>query len=231
MNSNQILIVEDDVGIRELTQKYLLSRGYRVHAVGHGEEAFEQIKQSPPDLILLDIELPGEDGFAICKKIRETLNVPIIFMSVRRRTMDKIKCFELGGDDYVTKPFKFIELEARIKAVLRRYQTDAMLYDDVLTFGDLEIHLNTYTCYVNGKEVPLSIKEMELLVHFATNPNQVWSHEQLYDHVWSFDGASDLSTVKVHVSRLRRKLEKDPSKPQYIKTVRGFGYMFEAKQS
>lgn len=220
------MIVEDDVGIREMTQKYLESKGYHVIPVECGETALEIISSAQPDLILLDIELPGLNGFEICKKIRKSFVVPIIFLSVRRDTADKVKSFEIGGDDYLTKPFEFSELEARIRANLRRHQSMNDNKLNILKYGELEIHLDKFTCYLNNKLINLSAKEMELLIHLAKNPNQVWSHEQLYEHIWEVNGTSNLNTVKVHISKLRSKLEENQSNPQYIRTIRGFGYKF-----
>lgn len=226
VGEKRIMIVEDDIGIRGMIKRYLLKNGYSVETAENGEQALKRIHSTPPHLILLDIELPGQDGFEICKEIRKSLTVPIIFLSARRDTLDKVKCFELGGDDYITKPFNFMELKARIKANLRRYETEVPEKLNVLTYGELEINLNNFTCSINDIPINLSAKEMELLIHLAQYPNQVWSHEQLYNRIWKFDCRSDISTVKVHISRLRRKLEKDAAKPKYIKTVRGFGYNF-----
>lgn len=220
------MIVEDEDGIREFTLKFLVKQGFNVVPAKNGEEALKLLTKFKPDLILLDIEMPGMDGFKVCQEIRKKLTVPIIFLTVRRDTMDKIKCFELGGDDYVTKPFDFQELLARIRANIRRYYASSDENKNILTFGDLEIHLNNYTCFLNGEEVELSTKEMELLLLLAKNPNQVWSQEQIYDHIWSLEATGNVDTVKVHISHLRRKLETNNRSPQYIKTVRGFGYMF-----
>jgi len=231
VENKRIMLVEDDIGIREMTRKYLKEKGYYVIIAESGEQALRKIDSNPPDLILLDIELPGKDGFEVCKAIREKLLVPIIFLSVRREIADKVKGLELGGDDYLTKPFKFIELEARIKANLRWYQSKASTKRNIVKHDELEIDLNNYTCYLNNEPVTLSAKEMELLIHLATSPNQVWSHEQLYNQIWALESTSDISTVKVHISRLRRKLEKDQANPKFIKTVRGFGYQFVSSEN
>jgi len=225
-NKHTILIVEDEAGIRDMTHKYLWKLGYDVVSVESGEDALKYLRSINPHLILLDIEMPGMDGFTVCQKIRQQLTIPIIFLTVSREKMDKIRCFELGGDDYVTKPFDFEELHARIKANIRRYYMYAQKEINILSFNDLEIHLDTYECYLDGQQIELSAKEMELLIHLAKHPNQVWSQEQLYDNVWSLDAQGNIETVKVHISHLRRKLEKDQKNPKFIKTVRGFGYMF-----
>lgn len=226
MNKYTIMIVEDEEGIRELTLKYLQHRGYNVVLAKNGVEALNLLENVQPDLILLDIEMPEIDGFTVCQEIRKKLTVPIIFLTVRRNTLDKVKCFELGGDDYVTKPFDFTELEARIKANIRRYYVHPEGSQNILKYGELEVHLHNYECYLNGEKIPLSTKEMELLVLLATHPNQVWSQEQIYDHIWSLDATGNVDTVKVHISYLRRKLEKDLRQPKFIQTVRGFGYKF-----
>lgn len=226
MENKLIMIVEDEVGIREMTQKYLIQEGYDVVTLKNGEEALQNLDSIKPDLILLDIEMPGMDGFTVCQEIRKSLTIPIIFLTVRRETLDKVKCFELGGDDYITKPFDFEELNARIKANLRRYYTYPKTKENILKYGALEIHLHTYKCFLADEQINLSAKEIELLIHLAKHPNQVWSQEQLYDQVWKIDAIGNVETVKVHISHLRSKLEVDPKKPQYIKTVHGFGYMF-----
>lgn len=226
MKNNKIMIVEDEAGIREMTEKYLQQEGYQVVATKNGHEALEMLHIEQPDLILLDVEMPGIDGFTVCQEIRKQMTIPIIFVTVRRSTFDKVKSFELGADDHLTKPFDFEELGARIKANLRRYYTYPRPVSNILKYGPLEIHLHNFKCYLDGKTVDLSAKEMELLIHLARHPNQVWSQEQLYDHVWQLDATGNSETVKVHISHLRRKLEKDPAKPKFIKTVHGFGYSF-----
>src|SRR5699024_2187479 len=178
------------------------------------------------DLILLDIEMPGLDGFSVCQAIRRQLTIPIIFLTVRRDLMDKVRCFELGGDDYITKHFEFEELNARIKAHIRRYVTYPQTPSNILKIDSLTINLDNFECYVDDEKIELSAKEIELLMFLVNNPNQVLSQEQLYDQVWDIEGTGNIDTVKVHVSHLRRKIEKDPKNPQFIRTVRGFGYMF-----
>lgn len=226
MDKCTVMIVEDEDGIREFTMKFLLKQNFNVVPAKNGEEALKLLNDVEPDLILLDIEMPGMNGFTVCREIRKKLTIPIIFLTVRRDTMDKVKCFELGGDDYVTKPFDFEELHARIKANIRRYYSSNQEERNIIKTNDLEINLDNYTCFLKGAEIELSTKEMELLLLLAKNPNQVWSQEQIYDNIWSLDATGNVDTVKVHISHLRRKLEADHRKPKYIKTVRGFGYMF-----
>lgn len=227
MEGEKILLVEDEQGIRELIQLYLENREYTVISAENGRKALDLTDAEQPDLVLLDIEMPGLDGFEVCKRMREILDIPIIFISSRRDVLDKIKCFELGGDDYITKPFDFAELEARIKANLRRYREGKNKKSaNILKFGALEIHLDSYECYLNKKLITLSTKELQVLILLAKRPNQVYSAEQIYDQIWGFDSTGDIQAVKVHISNLRRKLESGSSSPTYIKTVRGFGYRF-----
>lgn len=228
MAGEKILVVDDETGIRELVQMYLQKKGYTVITAENGEQAILLATSNNPQLILLDIEMPGINGFEVCKQIRRKMTIPILFLSVRRGVMDKIKCFELGGDDYITKPFDYTELEARIRANLRRYQTykETQKASNILNYGELKIHLDSYKCYLNGEQVTLSAKESQLLILLAKHPDRIWSSEQLYDHIWGFDSAGDIQTVKVHISNLRRKLEKDPTNPKFIQTIRGFGYLF-----
>lgn len=226
MDNKTIMIVEDEMGIREITRKYLVKKGYEVTAVKNGEEAIAVLHSALPDLILLDIEMPGMNGFTVCQKVREEMNIPIIFLTVRRGTLDKVKCFELGGDDYVTKPFEFEELEARIQANLRRYYTYPQTQTNILKYENIEIHLHNYECYLNGELIELSTKEMELLIHLVKHPGQVWSKEQLFDQIWGLDAMGNIDTVRVHISYLRRKLEEKHTNLELIKTVHGFGYVF-----
>lgn len=225
MKKDKILLVEDEEGIRKLIQLYLEKCGYIVFPAENGEDALQIVDDENPDLILLDIEMPKMNGFDICKKIRQKVNVPIIFISSRREVTDKVKSFELGGDDYITKPFDFEELEARIKANIRRYiESEDRHHKNVLKYKNLEINLDSYECFIDGNLLTLSTREMEILILLAKNPNQVWSAEKLYDHIWGFDSYGDIQTIKVHISNLRRKLAPYASPPGYIKTVRGFGY-------
>lgn len=210
-----------------MIQLYLENREYTVISADNGRKALHLTDAEQPDLILLDIEMPGLDGFEVCQKIREILDIPIIFISSRRDVLDKIKCFELGGDDYITKPFDFAELEARIRANLRRYQEGKKKHSaNVLKFGALEIHLDSFECFLHKELVTLSTKEMQVLILLAKRPNQVYSSEQIYDQIWGFESTGDIQAVKVHISNLRRKLERKPTNTTYIKTVRGFGYRF-----
>lgn len=226
MGRERLLLVEDEDGIRGLIQLYLENQGYQVCSVDNGEAALEQMDDSI-DLILLDIEMPRMNGYEVCRKIRENYNTPIIFISSRREIVDKIKSLELGGDDYITKPFDFEELVARIKANIRRYSSQQVKRAvNKLVYKNLVIYLDRFECFLNGEFIALSAREMEILIVLATHPNQVWSSEQLYDHIWGFNSSGDVQTIKVHISNLRRKIERNIRNPEYIKTVRGFGYKF-----
>lgn len=225
--NHKILIVEDEEAIRGLIQLFLENREFIVYPAENGEEALRIIQEEMLDLILLDIEMPDMNGFEVCTKIREVLNVPIIFISSRRGITDKVKSFELGGDDYITKPFDFMELEARICANLRRYaDTKKAEENNIIRINSLEIHLDSFECFINREKIQLSTREMEILIILARNPNHVWSAEKLYDHIWGFESIGDVQTIKVHISNLRKKLNQHIPSANYIQTVRGFGYKF-----
>ncbi|RAZ79571.1 response regulator transcription factor [Planococcus halotolerans] len=228
MSEATVLIVEDEEGIRELIRLFLIKKGYRIIEAEDGYEAMDQLTKEDVDIILLDIEMPGMNGLKTCEQIRLQTKVPILFVSYLKDLNHKIQGLDAGGDDYITKPFDFNELEARIKAILRRNgwtngEEDKLA---VLEYDDLQIHLDARELYVAGKPVKLYHKEFQLLLLLAQTPNRVWTAEQLYDHVWGYYSEGDIQTVKVHISNLRRKVEKDPAKPIYIHTVRGFGYKF-----
>lgn len=227
MSKYKILIVEDEEAIRGLIQLYLEKKKFTVFSAETGREALCIVQNAKPDVILLDIEMPQMDGYEVCKKIRTMTSVPIIFISSRRGVKDKVKSLEIGGDDYITKPFDFMELEARINANIRRnLEIKRFEQKDILQFDNLEIYLNSYECYVNGEKIQLSTREMEILIILAKNPNHVWSAENLYDHIWGFESVGDVQTIKVHISNLRKKLHQQMPSLNYIETVRGFGYKF-----
>lgn len=227
MERKRLLIVEDDVGTLNLLELYFKEKGYLVTALENGEKGIEAAEKESFDMVILDIEMPGMNGFEVCKQIRKSSDVPIIFLSSRRGLMDKLKCFELGGDDYVTKPFHFTELEARVDANLRRYKADRQLAEESKVFcGNLIIDKDAFQCFRDGELLDLTPTELKILIFLANHSNQVLHNEQIYDHVWGYDSTGNLQTVKVHMSNLRQKLEKDPIKPRHIVTVRGFGYRF-----
>lgn len=225
-----VLIAEDEEDIRNIMKLYLQQK-YHVIAYGNGEEALAGIIEKKPDIVLLDILLPGINGFTICQKLREkNVMTPVIFVSAKREQSDKIRGLEIGGDDYMTKPFDPAELMARVKANLRRSNQEAEVKDtgkQMIVIGDLQINTELYHVTVGGKPIHLSTKEMQLLILLASNPNRVYSTEQLYDLIWGERHYGDLKTVSVHISTLRKKIEKYPAKPEYITTIRGFGYTFQ----
>lgn len=227
MTEKLILIVEDEVGIRELIQLYLEKHGYRTLSAGDGVEALGILEKEQPHLILIDIEMPRMNGFELCRQVRAKHTLPIIYLSSRKGISDKLKCFELGGDDYITKPFDFSELKARIEANLRRYAYAVGIEQTsgILRYSDLEVDLERFQIKLCGEPLELSAKEAQLLILFVQHPNQVLSAEQIYDYVWGLESTGNIETVKVHISNLRRKIESDSTDPKYIRTVRGFGYV------
>ncbi|ADU29023.1 response regulator transcription factor [Evansella cellulosilytica] len=224
----KVLIIEDDEDIRELTALYLKKHSYEVFTAKDGYEGINIVQNNNPHLVLLDILLPGMKGYEICQKIRMLSEAPIIFLSCKRDIRDKVKGLDAGADDYLTKPFDFTELEARIKANLRRSKMNANRNEPkrVFSCGNLEIDLDSYDVFNKGNKVSLYTKELQLLMLLVENKNHVFSAEKIYDQIWGIDHCGDLKTVMVHISNLRRKIEENPSKPKLIKTVRGFGYKF-----
>ena len=228
MSENKILIVDDDVNICELLRLYLQKNGYLTILAHDGESAIKAFNDSKPDLILLDIMLPRLDGWQVCREIRKFSEVPIIMLTAKGETFDKVLGLELGADDYVTKPFDTKEIVARIKAVLRRSKTVSTPQVQVVEFDKLTVNLTNYDLVVNGENIDTPPKELELLYHLASNPNRVYTRDQLLDEVWGFDYYGDSRTVDVHVKRLREKLE-GVSDKWSLKTVWGVGYKFEVK--
>jgi len=225
MEKDTIVIIEDEEAIRSLIQLFLENRNFNVHPAGTGQDGLKIIEKVKPDLILLDIEMPSMDGFEVCEKIRSMMNVPIIFISSRRHLDDKVKSFQLGGDDYMTKPIDFSELEARIVANIRRYhETVNQKQKNLIRLRDIVIDIDQFECYVKGKKVSLSARELKILIVLAENPNHVWSAEKIYDHIWGFDSIGDVQTIKVHISNLRKKIQEYMETDDFIETVRGFGY-------
>lgn len=230
MNANKILVVDDDGNICELLRMYLEKEGYTVFIAHDGQKAVDTFREKKPDLVLLDIMLPVLDGWQVCREIRRDSEVPIIMLTAKGETFDKVLGLELGADDYVVKPFDTKELVARVKAVLRRTSGKNASSDEKkeVTFDKLQINLTNYEMKVNGAPVDTPPKELELIYHFASNPNRVFTRDQLLDEVWGFDYYGDSRTVDVHVKRLREKLEGVSDKWE-LKTVWGVGYKFETK--
>ncbi|MFZ2537562.1 MAG: response regulator transcription factor [Oscillospiraceae bacterium] len=227
MSLEKILVVDDDKNICELLRLYLEKEGYSVIMCHDGQEAVVKFNALSPDMILLDIMLPSLDGWQVCREIRKKSNVPIIMLTAKGETFDKVLGLELGADDYVVKPFDTKEIVARIKAVLRRIsQTSHAEEAKEVVFDKLIVNMTRYELKVNGKVVDTPPKELELLFHLASNPNRVYTRDQLLDEVWGFEYYGDSRTIDVHVKRLREKLE-NVSDKWALKTVWGVGYKFE----
>lgn len=230
--SNKILVVDDDLNICELLKLYLENEGYTAYVANDGKAAVDMFNEKSPDLVLLDIMLPKMDGWQVCREIRKSSSVPIIMLTAKGETFDKVLGLELGADDYVTKPFDSKEVMARIKAVLRRANSEGESNNSekkIVKYDKLEINIENYELKVDGKVVDTPPKELELIYHFASNPNRVYTRDQLLDEVWGFDYYGDSRTVDVHVKRLREKLEGISDKWS-LKTVWGVGYKFETKE-
>ncbi len=228
MDKFKVLVVDDDSNISELLRLYLEKDGFNVITCGDGMQAVELQKSQSPDIILLDIMLPGLDGWQVCKEIRKTSEVPIIMITAKSETFDKVLGLELGADDYVSKPFDAKEVVARVKAVLRRSGQSTKDSGDEVCFDKLRINIANYELIIDGKRIDTPPKELELIFHLASNPNRVFTRDQLLDEVWGFDYYGDSRTVDVHVKRLREKLE-NVSELWTLKTVWGVGYKFEVK--
>lgn len=227
----KILIVDDDTNIAELISLYLIKECFDTQMVHDGEEALTAFKEFQPNLILLDLMLPGIDGYQVCREIRKTSNVPIIMLSAKGEIFDKVLGLELGADDYIIKPFDSKELVARVKAVLRRYQqpspaaSSGAVNANVVEYPDLNINLSNYSVIYHGKNIEMPPKELELLYFLASSPNHVFTREQLLDNIWGYEYIGDTRTVDVHIKRLREKIR--DHEQWRIATVWGIGYRFE----
>ena len=228
--SQKVLVVEDDINIAELLRLYLQKDGFEVSHAADGGKAVEMAREIQPDLVLLDIMLPVMDGWQVCRELRKTMKMPIIMLTAKGETEDKVSGLEMGADDYIVKPFEVKELLARVHAVLRRTGDDGKPQSKKLTFDKLVINLDSYELIVDGKKIDTPPKEMELLYHLAATPNRVYTRNQLLDEVWGFDYFGDSRTVDVHIKRLREKLE-GVSDKWALKTVWGVGYKFEVEET
>lgn len=225
-----ILVVDDDPNIAHLVALYLKKENYEVRTAARGDDAVNEFSRLPPDLMLLDVMLPGMDGYQVLKNVRKSSRIPVIMLTARDETFDKVLGLELGADDYITKPFEPKELVARVKAVLRRTQGEEDELRNDLHFPGLTVSISSYSVYYEGKKLEMPPKELELLDFLAKSPNQVFTREQLLKQVWGFDFFGDSRTVDVHIKRIREKL---PGCEKYgwdIHTVRGVGYQFELKK-
>lgn len=228
---DKILIIEDDVAIAEIERDYLELDGFAVEIAADGNVGLERGLSGEHSLILLDLMLPGMDGFAICRALREQIGVPILMVTARQEDIDKIRGLGLGADDYIEKPFSPSVLVARVKAHLARYRrlTGSERTSGEIQIGGIRLNEETHRVYVDGREVELTNKEYELLLFFMLNVDVVFSREQLYERIWGWDAMGDSATVAVHINRLRKKIEQDPANPRYIVSVWGAGYRFNAK--
>ena len=230
IGKQRILIVDDDENIAELISLYLTKECFETKMVYDGESALRELSVFKPNLIILDLMLPGIDGYQVCREIRKTNNVPIIMLSAKGETFDKVLGLELGADDYMIKPFETKELVARVKAVLRRYHLpQSATSNDISTqqcvqYPDLTINLSNYSVLYNGKTIEMPPKELELLYFLASSPNQVFTREQLLDHIWGYEYLGDTRTVDVHIKRIREKIK--DHEHWGIETVWGIGYKF-----
>ena len=228
--NKKALVIEDDKNIAELLRLYLEKDGFEVSIAPDGGKGLQLAEDEHPDVVLLDIMLPVMDGWQVCREIRRTSQVPIIMLTAKGETFDKVSGLEMGADDYVTKPFEVKELIARIHAVMRRTENSDSPAEKRLEYDKLVINLDSYELIVDGKKVDTPPKEMELLYHLAASPNRVYTRNQLLDEVWGFDYFGDSRTVDVHIKRLREKLE-GVSDKWSLKTVWGVGYKFEVSGS
>jgi two-component system OmpR family response regulator len=223
----KILIIEDDESIGELLRDYLEINGFFVYICTDGKDGLKRINDEEFDLLILDIMLPGMDGFEILKRIRDEKDIPVLVVSAKKEEYDKIHGLRLGADDYITKPFSPGELVARVNAHITKYERLKNKYSNKivsLNIRGLEIQKDSRRVFVNGNEVNLAQKEFDVLLFLAQNPNRVFSRDELFDKVWGLDAIGDIATVTVHIGRIREKIEADPSNPQYIETVWGAGY-------
>lgn len=225
---DKILIIEDDVAIAEIERDYLELDGFAVEIAADGNVGLERGLSGEHSLILLDLMLPGMDGFAICRALREQIDVPILMVTALQEDIDKIRGLGLGADDYIEKPFSPSVLVARVKAHLARYRrlTGSERTSGEIQIGGIRLNEETHRVYVDGREVELTNKEYELLLFFMLNVDVVFSREQLYERIWGWDAMGDSATVAVHINRLRKKIEQDPANPRYIVSVWGAGYRF-----
>ncbi|NMA69600.1 MAG: response regulator transcription factor [Desulfitobacterium sp.] len=229
-NTKKILLVDDEDSIRKVVQHIVEKEGYDFCYAADGEQALEMFTQENPDLIILDVMLPEIDGFEVCRRIREKSTVPIILLSAKGDIVDKSVGFNMGADDYITKPFSPVELALRIKAMLRRssFQQTAQnpATQDLIVVKDLVINNKTFEVTIRGKKVELTSKEFELLSFLARHPGQVFTRKQLFDNLWGEKYLGDAGTITVFIRKVREKIERDPGHPEYIHTVWGVGYKF-----
>ncbi len=227
---SKILIIEDEESIAELEKDYLELSGFEVEIAGDGNTGLDRALNGEFNLIILDLMLPGTDGFEICRKVREVKNTPIIMVSAKKEDIDKIRGLGLGADDYMTKPFSPSEMVARVKAHLARYERligSGVPANDVIEIRGLKIDKTARRVWVNGEEKNFTTKEFDLLAFLAQNPNHVFTKEELFSKIWDMESVGDIATVTVHIKKIREKIEFNTAKPQYIETIWGVGYRFK----
>ena len=227
---SKILIIEDEVAIAELERDYLELSGFEVEIENTGDGGLKRALDEKFDLFILDLMLPGVDGFEICKRIRKVKNTPILMVSAKKEDIDKIRGLGLGADDYITKPFSPSELVARVKAHLARYERligSGMPENEIIEIRGLKIDKTARRVYVNGEERTFTTKEFDLLTFLAQNPNHVFTKDELFSKIWDMESVGDIATVTVHIKKIREKIEFNTSKPQYIETIWGVGYRFK----
>ena len=227
---SKVLIIEDEVAIADLEKDYLELSGFMVEIENNGESGLVRAMGEDFDMYILDLMLPGVDGFEICKRIRETKNTPILMVSAKKDDIDKIRGLGLGADDYITKPFSPSELVARVKAHLSRYErliNSNVQENDVIEIRGLKIDKTARRVWVNDEEKQFTTKEFDLLTFLAQNPNRVFSKEELFSQIWDMESVGDIATVTVHIKKIREKIEYNTTKPQYIETIWGVGYRFK----
>ena len=228
--SSRILIIEDETSIAELEKDYLELSGFEVELEEQGDVGLERAVNEEFDLLILDLMLPGMDGFEICKRFREVKNTPIIMISAKKDDIDKIRGLGLGADDYMTKPFSPSEMVARVKAHLARYERligSGSPENEIIEIRGLKIDKTARRVWVNGEEKNFTTKEFDLLTFLAQNPNHVYTKEELFREIWDMDSIGDIATVTVHIKKIREKIEFNTAKPQYIETIWGVGYRFK----
>ncbi len=227
---SKILIIEDEVAIADLEKDYLELSDFEVDICNAGDEGLKAALAGEYDLVILDLMLPGMDGFEVCKKIREEKDIPILMVSAKKDDIDKIRGLGLGADDYMTKPFSPSELVARVKAHMARYERlvgSQKAQNDMVEIRGIRIDKTARRVYINGEEKNFTTKEFDLLTFLAENPNHVFTKEELFREIWDMDSIGDIATVTVHIKKIREKIEADTAKPQYIETIWGVGYRFK----
>ena len=227
---SKVLIVEDEEAIAEIEKDYLKLSGFEVTVKSDGESGLESAMGEDYDICILDVMLPGVDGFEICRQVREKKNIPIIMVSAKKEDIDKIRGLGVGADDYMTKPFSPSELVARVKAHLARYErlvSSSKENNDVIEIRGIKIDKTARRVFVNGEEKVFTTKEFDLLTFLAEHPNHVYTKDELFKEIWEMDSIGDIATVTVHIKKIREKIEFDTSKPQYIETIWGVGYRFK----